>query len=88
MPDLPFSRAGQACTTLAQGFSGGPAYIPGSFVAQPILAKYIGNRGMLLSMKIFLLLVALAAFALYLLTENRKIEFELEIEPKDGRDEE
>jgi hypothetical protein len=39
---------------------------------------------MLLSMKMFLLLVALAAFALYLLTENRKIEFELEIEPKDG----
>jgi hypothetical protein len=43
---------------------------------------------MLLSMKMFLLLVALAAFALYLLTENRKIEFELEIEPKNGREEE
>jgi hypothetical protein len=43
---------------------------------------------MLLSMKIFLLLVALAAFALYLLTENRKIEFELEIEPKDAGDRE
>ena len=64
-----------------------PAFTTGSR-GQRTLAKYLVHRGMLLSMKMFLLLVALAAFALYLLTENRKIEFELEIEPKNGREEE
>lgn len=39
-------------------------------------------------MRLLVLGLALLLIAAYLLTQNRKIEFELEIEPKDGDREE